>query len=326
MTAQKNRSSAREIASTLTDMHVQHELDSFDVDKLMHWLEEDLEQIMGWLRSQKLEEIVTAEQIKETIYDTVVMHEIPGAVAEISGEAALKHFNSGWHLNTPLKEIMSARQFESFLKKLLELENQRTEAVNKLIELPVYQELISGVLYGAITRYIYDSNLISRSVPGVSAMLKMSRNMVNKAAPRLGTTLEDNVRNYIEDNLSLIQQESKVFLNEVLAEDDLKASVMDFWDALEDKSMSEFQEGMDAMDLADLVVLGYEFWLKFRKTPYFRHCYESIVDYWFEKYGANTLSDMFEDLDIKPAMILREAGDMRQNVWSYSKSPGNWNC
>jgi hypothetical protein len=32
-----------------------------------------------------------------------------------------------------------------------------------------------------------------------------------------------------------------------------------------------------------------------------------MVDYWFEKYGTNTLSDMFEELDIQPGMILREA-------------------
>ncbi len=307
MTNKNKGPSAQMIASTLLDMHVKHELDSFNADSFMPWLKEDLEQLMGWLGAQRLDSFVSAEQVKETIHDTVVMHEIPGAIAEISGEAALQHFNSTWHLDTPLKDIMSARQFESFLKKFLELENQRTQAVNKIIDLPVYQELISGVLYSAITHYIYDSNLLSKNVPGVSSMLKISRNMFNKAVPKLGSTVEDNVRSYIEDNLSFIQQESKVFLNEVLAEDDLKASIMDFWDALEDKTMSEFQEGMDAMDLADFVVLGYEFWLKFRKTPYFRQGYESIVDYWFEKYGGNTLSDMFEDLDIQPSMILREA-------------------
>lgn len=307
MISQTKASSAQLIASDLLELHVQYELKQFSPDSMMKWVNEDVEQILGWLKAQTLESLVSAEQVKATIHDTVVMHEIPGAIAEIAGDTSLRQFDSDWHLNTRLKDIMSARQFEGFLKKLLELDNQRNEAINHIIELPVYQELISGVLYGAITRYIYDSNLISKNVPGVSSVLKMSRNMMNKAVPQLGEAVEDNVRSFIENNLQLIQQESKTFLIESMAAEDLQASIMDFWDAMEDKRMSEFQEGMDALDLADLVVLGYEFWLRFRRTKYFRHCYESIVDYWFEKYGSDSLSELFDDLDIQSTTVLREA-------------------
>ena len=104
-----------------------------------------MEQVLEWLKGQKLEDFVSAEQVKSNIRDTVVMHEIPGAVAEIAGEAALQQFDSKWHLNTRLQDIMSARQFEGFLDKLLELRHQRNTVINQLIELPVYQELISGV-------------------------------------------------------------------------------------------------------------------------------------------------------------------------------------
>lgn len=322
MTAQKKVLSAQAMARQLTDMHVKHELSKFDEEAMMGWFKEDLEQVMGWLRSQTLESLVSAAQVKSTIYDTVVMYDIPGAVAEIAGESALKHFDSSWHLETPLKDLMDARQFEGILDKVLELEHQINRATNKLVELPAYKELISGVLYGAITRYIYDSNLISKKVPGVSSMLKMSRSVVNKAAPKLGGAVEDNVRSFIEDNLSLIQQESKAFLNDMLAEDDLKASIMDFWDAVEDRTMAEYQEGMDAMDLADLVVLGYEFWLKFRKTPYFKSSYESIVDYWFEKYGASPLSELFDDLDVQSDTILREAQRYAPKCLSLLKESG----
>lgn len=304
--AKKDQPSSN-VAAELLTLHVQYELNNFNADALMRWLAEDVEQVLGWLKTQKLEEFVSADQVKATIHDLVVMHKIPGAVAEIAGETALKHFNSAWHLNTPLKKIISSRQFEGFLSKVLELEKQRHDFIDHLIELPVYQELISGILYGAITRYICDSNLISKNVPGVSSMLKISRNMVNKALPKLGSAVEDNVRSFIEGNLGLIQEESKTFLIESLSEEDLRASMMDFWDAIENDKMSKFQEGMNAEDLADLVVLGYEFWLVFRKTAYFKHAYESIVDYWFEKYGQQELAELFEDLDISSDIILREA-------------------
>jgi hypothetical protein len=299
--------SINEVAEQFSELHVQHELNNFNTDTFMLWLKEDLEQLMSWLKEQKLEDLVSSDQVKATIRDTVVEHKIPGAVTEIAGETALQHFNSEWHLNAQLKDIMSTRQFEGFLNKLLELENQRNKLINQVIDLPVYQELISGALYGAITRYVYDSNLLSKNIPGVSSMLKMGRSVVNKTVPQLGGAVEENIRNFIENNLDLVKKESKTFLIQAMADDSMQTSIMDFWDAFENNTLSELQEGMDALDLADLVVLGYEFWLSFRKTQYFRESYEAIVDYWFEKYGSTPLSELFEDLDLTSDIFLREA-------------------
>lgn len=307
MKSSKQDLSVQDIATQLADLHVRHELNNFSSDTFMSWLSEDLEQLLNWLNTQTLEQLVNAEQVKATIQDLVVKHDIPGAITEIAGETALQHFNSDWHLHAQLKDIMSARHFESFLKKLLELENQRNKAINQTIELPVYQELISGILYSAITRYVYESNLLSKKIPGVASMLKMSRNMMNKAVPQLGEAVEEHVKSFIKNNLGLVKNESKAFLIQAMNENSMQESIMDFWDAIEKNTMSEFQEGMDALDLADFVVLGYEFWLTFRKTEYFRYSYEAIVDYLFEKYGHSPLSEFFEDLGLTKKVLLREA-------------------
>jgi hypothetical protein len=137
-------------------------------------------------------------------------------------------------------------------------------------------------------------------------MLKMSKSVLNKAAPKFGSGIEESVRSYITDSLEFILDESKSFLNESVTDEQLKASALDLWDMLEDKTLGEFQQGMDSVDLSEFVVLGYEFWRTFRKSDYFKHAYETVVDYFFEKYGEVEFGILLEDFMITPERAMKE--------------------
>ena len=291
----------------LLDLHVQHEMTALKPEVFIGWLQDEIDPLYDWLKTIDLNQMVTAQQIKTVIQNNVVDRDVPGAIAEIAGEAATSLFTSAQHKSTPLHGIITRSEFEGFVDKLIELKEQRRQGLDKIIDLPLYGDLISGVLYQAITRYIYESNIISKKVPGVSSMLKISKNMLNKAAPKLGNGIEESVKVYISNSLEFILDESKSFLNESVTDEQLKASALDLWDMIEDKTLGEFQQGMDSLDLSEFVVLGYEFWRDFRKTDYFKHCYETVVDYFFDKYGAVEFGVLLDDLNITPERIMKEA-------------------
>lgn len=287
-------------------LHVQHELNAFNETKLIQWVREESSTLFSWLETSQLTQFVTAEQIKTVIKTNVVEDDVPGAIAEIAGEAATRLFSSNAHKSTKLSDIISRDEYEGFVDKLIELEAQRKKGLDKLIDLPLYGDLISGVVYQAITRYIYESNILSKKVPGVSSMLKMSKSVLNKAAPKLGNGIEESVKSYITESLEFILDESKSFLNESVTDEQLKSSALDLWDMLEDKKLGNFQQGIDSLDLSDFVVLGYEFWRHFRKSAYFKHAYETVVDYLFEKYGDVELGILLEDFMITPERVMKE--------------------
>ena len=310
------------LAQKLLELHLQHEMAAFDADNFMAWAREETDPLFNWFRTTQLTQWVSAQQVKDVIKRNVVDHEIPGAIAEIAGEAATRLYNSEQHKNTKLNEVITSHQFEEFVDKFLELEKQRVDVLDHIIDLPIYGDLISGVVYQAITRYIYESNIISKKVPGVSSMLKMGRNVVNKTVPKLGGAMEESVKSYITNNLEFILDESKSFLENSMTEEQLKSSAMDLWDSYEDKTFGELQKGMDSIDLSEFVVLGYEFWLRFRKTEYFQNSYELIVDYFYEKYGDNDMSCLIDDLKITPERIIEEMEAFAPNVLSMFKESG----
>lgn len=310
------------LANQLLELHLAHELASFECEAFLAWLRPELETQMKRAEVLPLQKFVTAEQVKQVIVRNVVDNELPGAAAELAGESATRLFSSAMHKSTPLHKIFATQHFEDLVEKLLELPEQRKNGINRLIELPIYQDLISGVLYQSILRYIYEENFVSKKVPGVSSMLKLGKQMLDKTAPKLEGAVEDNIRAYIARNLVFILKESKSFLEDSLTEDDIKTSTMELWDIIEGKTMGEFQQGMDSIDLSEFVVIGYEFWKSFRKSAYFKNSYELIVDYFFETYGAKPLSALLEDFMITPERMMLEVEVFAPQVLATLKENG----
>lgn len=294
------------VLDQLLEAHVAHELAHFSEASFPAWLDKEITLIIKQAKTTRVSDWVNAQMIKDLIQEHVVRAAIPGAFADISGQMSDKIFTSDFHQKTRLKQILSRSQFEEFVDKALELKEQRNNGLDKLIDLPIYTDLISGILFQSIIHYIYDNNLLSKNIPGMSSLLKASKSFMHKAAPKLGNGIEDSVRNYIANSLELIIIESKAFLSESVTDSDLKESAMELWSRIENKPLSEFQRGMNSLDLSEFIALGYQFWLSFRKSDYFRQCYEHSVDFFFEQYAAFTLEELMEEFQVTPTKISTE--------------------
>ncbi|MDX2418666.1 MAG: hypothetical protein QNK19_14495 [Xanthomonadales bacterium] len=323
MTATANTpATAEEIGQQLLNLHLQHELATFDEASFMSWLTEESETIFGWLRSIKLNQLVTAKAIKAVIRRDVIEREIPDAVLETVIAATVCLVDSKKHKNTHLNEIISNGMYEDFVDGILELEQSQREFLARIIDLPIYKGLISGVLYQAIINYIYEHNIVSKNVPGVTSLLKMSQRVVNFTAPKLSGAVEDNVKTYISNNLNFLLDESKLFLTESLTVEEMKSSAMDFLEMLDDETLGELQAGIDSDNVRGFVLLGFEFWLHFRETRYFRSACDLMVDFFFKKYGNNKLGILLDNFEITQQQIMDEAGAFAPRVLNTLKRSG----
>ena len=313
---------ADEIGRQLLELHLQHELAAFDEASFMRWLTEESETILCWLRSIKLNQLVTAKTIKAVIKRNVIEREIPDAVLETISDATACLIDSKKHKNTHLSEIISNRMYEEFVDEILELEQSQRKFLARIIDLPIYKGLISGVLYQAIINYIYEHNIVSKNVPGVTSLLKMSQRVVNFTAPKLSGAVEDNVKTYISSNLNFLLDESKQFLAESLTVEEMKSSAMDFLEMLDDETLGELQTGIESDNVRGFVVLGFEFWLHFRETRYFRNACDLMVDFFFKKYGNIKLGVLLDDFEITQQQLMEEAGAFAPRILNTLKRSG----
>lgn len=295
-----------DIAAALLEQHVKHELAALKGTKLKKFLENEVAELFGYAERITLNRVTSVEQIMGVIQRIVVDMELDAGIPELAAEMATEVLNAPVQGQTPLKEVISREQFTAFLEEALELRHQRERVISEIMAHPVYQELVSNVVYHGLVNYLYEDNLITKSVPGVGSMMKFGKRMANRAVPGLDETFERRLKAWLSDSLPGLISRSEQFLHKALSDDELRDSVMAAWVAVEDRTVEDLHEGLGDVQLQEFVVLGYEFWLRFRKTPYFTGCARVVVQHLFDKYGDEPLLTLLQDMGVTRAIVMAE--------------------
>lgn len=313
---------ARQLAEKLLEQHVQHEMAQFSRDRVLGELGQDLDIMLEAAEGVTLRQLVGPETIKAIIARQVVERDIPAIVPEMASEFTNHLVSQPFHRQATPADIISRDRIEGFVDELLLLREQREQLIDRLLEQPVYKDLVANLTFEAIVRYFYEENLFSRRVPGVSSALKFSSRMLNRAVSGLDEVWEKSIKGYISRNVEKFVKESADFLSENLTDDELRTSIMDAWDSFSGKSLDTLQSGLGEVEWSEFVVMGYDFWLSFRTTEYFRHCYETVVDRLFEQYGDYRMSTLLEEFNIDRDTVMTELEAVLPDVLDALRANG----
>ena len=137
-------------------------------------------------------------------------------------------------------------------------------------------------------------------------MMKFGKKMANKAVPGLDETFERRIKAWLSDSLPSLIARSEQFLHKALSDDELRDTVMAAWVSLEDRTIEDLQDGLGDVQLQEFVVLGYDFWLHFRQTPYFEGCVQAVVEGLYARYGNQPVMNLLADIGVTREVIVTE--------------------
>lgn len=297
---------SNDLADALLEQHVKHELSSLKGAKLRRFLAQEVDELFEYASQVTLGRITSPEHVMGLIRRVVINMELDPGIPELAGEMATEVVNAPIQKTTKLSQIITREQATGFLEQALELKQQRERVISEIMSHPVYQELVGNIVYQGVVNYLYEDNMLTKSVPGVGSMMKFGKRMANKAVPGLDESFERRFKAWLSDSLPGLISRSEQFLHKSLTDDELRDSVMAVWVSLEDHTIEELQEGLGDVQLQEFVVLGYEFWLQFRKTPYFEGCAEAVVTHLFELYGDRPLLDLMKDMGVSRDVVKGE--------------------
>lgn len=309
-------------AAQLLELHVKHELAALKGAKCRKFIQNEVHELYALADRVTLRQAVTEEQIMGVIRRLAVNMELDGGIPELAGEMAAKVVAAPVQSTTRLGDVLSREQLTGFVEELLVLREHRERLISEVMAHPVYQELVSNIVYHGIINYIYEDNLISRSVPGVGSMMKFGKRMATKAVPGIDESFERRIKAYLSDSLPGLISRSEQFLNKALSDSELHDSIMAIWKGVEDRTLAELQQGLGEIELQEFVVLGYGFWLEFRQTPYFDGCCEAVVSHLFDKYGDQPLTELLGDVGVTEDVIQTELDTFAQPILDLLREEG----
>jgi hypothetical protein len=295
-----------EIISKFLEAHVTHELNRFKRGGYKKAIREEVAALFEWIKRIKLKDVITADQIIGLIERNVVELPVAGGVTELAGEMSQRVLASSQNKKTSLENIFARKQFDDIVDKIGSLKSARKDVIHRFVTSSIYSQQISEVLYTGIKEYLLAENIFAQKVPGVSSLIKLGKFAVNKTMHSLETAIENKIKSYIQSNLGNTVKRSERSLNEYFDETHIIEMGEEIWSSVAKTKLSEYFNEIDANDMEDFIIIGYDFWLHFRKTPYFKEIYTDLVHFFFEKYADRELDVILEDVGVTQKMVVNE--------------------
>ena len=300
-------------AQQLLDAQVAFWLDELTPSKLLPILREELAFIYQKLDAITLKTAVDQNKIKATAHRYVVEMEIGGGIPELFGEIANIIYEHPISETTTLGELFSHRITEEFLEKVFEPGSVLDQAIRNIRSSEPFKEFLAEVVFTVVKNYLLEDNQLLQLKPFSSSM-RFMRNWMNERAPDLSDNIEEQSKQLLESGIS----RSLSLVDDTLGNDRYREnaffSTMNLWEEIQSLPISQYQEYVSEMDLQEFMVLGYEFWLEFRHTDFLQSSINAGVEFFFNKYGEDSLQAILSELGITEEMIISEienyAGDL----------------
>jgi len=316
----------KDLLTKLLDAHIEHELNAFKNGAYKNRVREEISSLFRWITHIKLRDISTPEQINDFIQRKVVESPVPGGITELIGEMSRKVLTSIHNEKTLFEDIFERKQFDIILDKGISLTEVKTFLIKKMINSAAYSKLISTIIYTAIKEYLITESKLAQNIPGlsslshigkhtvniaenvpmVSSVINVCKESINEALHLFETEIETRIITYIETTLESKIQHSENFLQELLNEKNLNHLTEQIWDLISKNSLSDYFSTLNSNDMEDFILIGYDFWLHFRKTAYFKNIYKELVSYFFEKYGDHEIDIIIEDVGVDEEMVIND--------------------
>lgn len=294
-----------EALEALLNAHVAYELSRWRGPSLTLKIDSQIDEIFRWLNDVTLDELATREQILGVIDRYVIEVKVSGGITELMGELARLVFSSTSSANTTIAQVLSPASYDEFADKVLSLEAVGQELISLIAGSTALASITARVLSRALVTLLFSDNSGGRAAR-ILGLTGIGERLRETVWPALERRIEEVALRILEQHRERIAQESARYVAEMLNATSMRALADEAWDTLSHMPLGQVYAFIGEQDLEDFVVLGYEFWLKLRKIPYFRTVLSEAVNYFFSKYGAQSVVALIEDMGVSATMVKGE--------------------
>ena len=294
------------LAQRLLDAQVQFWLQQLSPERLNDLLREEIAYLYQQLDQITLGESVAAHKIKATAHRYALEMDYGGGIPELFGEIANLIYEHPAQDSTTLGAVFHHALAREFLEKSFEPGGVIDRFLQNVQHSEPFQAFLTDVILLALKGYVLEENVLVRKVPVLASSLQKLRDMLDDRF----NGMQDNIANATRSLLAASIDRTLGMLDQLLDQDIYRdqalIATLNLWDEIRDQPVGQFREFTSEQDLQEWMVLGYEFWRRFRQSDYLKAIIDTAVDFVFEKYGDDSLQKIITDFGVTFEMIESE--------------------
>lgn len=292
------------------DTHLQHESKTLQGDGLKQTIDEGISALFEWLEDVSLNDFLTARQVQECVQRNVIEPPISDEILAFLTECAKRIHSRMVNDETKLEGTLTKRQYDKLIENLIELEDLRNEIINQVVSSSIFSMVITNTLYGGIKGFIVSENVLVKNIPGASSLLKVGMELMNKTTLGLVWSIDEKMKEFVDNNIQNILKDSERFLVESLDEKLLRELGNELWDAASKYNAHSATEYVDPEHIESVAPIIKDIWLHFRKNTIFSKMCDTLVEYFFERYGDKKIRTILEEIGITRDAVLNELNEL----------------
>jgi len=293
------------VLDRLLEAQLQHELRLWQGDAIDHTLSAYVVDLFRWLETLQLEQAVTRAQVDGVIERYVIALRVSGGITELSGELSRLVLSSRSTAETRVDGILTPQSYEEFADKIVSLEGVRRQLIALMAQSSTFASMHARLLARSLLDFVAPNLPLDRGpfMTGVSELAdQLGERLVAPLERRVGELL----RQYLAQHRERLTQDIEKRLLDVLSPERLRSLLDELWDGVAAMPLSQAFQLIGEQDLEDFVVLVHEFWLRYRKSDFFRRISHEMVEHFFDKYGQESLASVIEDMGVTEQMVAQE--------------------
>lgn len=287
-----------ERAERLLEVQVAHELDRLQSTSLEHLIDDRVGDLFAWFEHLSLKDAVRREDVIGIAQRYALELRVSGGISELAGEIARLVVKSSANAETRVGDVVSSDSFEEFSEKVVDLNDLRGE----IISLVARSEALGVVTARVIAHVLIDLLRRATTPAAVGPVAGLLENVLPALERRTATLFG---RKLVDHRATFAGQVER-HLRVVLDGDALHEVAEELWLHISRMRLSEALAFLGEQDLEDFVVLCFEFWLRFRKTAYMRRILAEAIDFFYDKYGEESVADVIADMGVTAEMVASE--------------------
>jgi hypothetical protein len=311
---------ASPLADALLDAHIAFVIRGLTGPGFQAMVDADIQASLRDASRLTLNDVVTPAMIKATAKRYACDLELNMAVPELAGEIARAVHSHPTHGSTRLHDVLPDRHFEAIIDKLLELSDLRRRVLEDLASHPGYADAVAGSVMGFVRGWVgLEAGLPSAgrgTRSGASGILRrpaeasfrmIRERLFDQVLPGLDAALEEHVREWVSQGLRSIAAEGSRWINDDMTLATVRNIVLDVWEELRGRPVSDFMSAVSAIDVEDFIVIAYEYWHSLREKEPYKVFIDAGIDAFFDKYGEVSLFDLLGEIGITREYMVAEA-------------------
>lgn len=290
------------LADQLLDAHVAHELAALRGEQFAEQVVVEIDHALATIGVLTLDQVIHRDQVKAVAVKYVATFRLPGAIPEIAADIATR-VRSHPANAVALGELVSRPRVDELVSVLAEMRGVRERVLRGIADNTSLQAGVGEVVRGIAISPFATGRRIARRVPivatGVDAAEKLGAGLIDAADLRSREVAEraaGKLLGYISDSAA-----------ETVSDDELRAAVLEVWDALATRPVSELVGAVSEGQVVELFVALYELWLDLRSSDYITAVVEAGVEVFFDTYAGFTLNDLLAEFGLGRDDLVEEA-------------------